>query len=116
MIGVLALYRDPQDLNRTIREGLYLLWAVTGAAGLVLFLALYKVFNLVYSRQKTAESKFSKLTLEHERIVQIEKMSAMGELVGESAHQLNNPLVGVINLTQLAERKVNDPQRLADTR
>jgi len=114
VIGVLALYRDPQDLNRTIREGLYLLWAVTGAAGLVLFLALYKVFDLVYSRQKTAESKFSKLTLEHERIVQIEKMSAMGELVGEIAHQLNNPLVGVINLTQLAERKVNDPQRISE--
>jgi signal transduction histidine kinase len=114
VIGVLALYRDPQDLNRTIREGLYLLWSVTGAAGLVLFLALHKVFTLVYSRQKTAESKFSKLTLEHERIVQIEKMSAMGELVGEIAHQLNNPLVGVINLTQLAERKVNDPQRISE--
>ena len=87
---------------------------MTGTAGLVLFLALYKVFTLVYSRQKTAESKFSKLTLEHERIVQIEKMSAMGELVGEIAHQLNNPLVGVINLTQLAERKVNDPQRISE--
>lgn len=114
VIGVLALYRDPQDLNRTIRQGLYLLWMVTGGAGLVLFFALYKLFNLVYSRQKTAESKFSKLTLEHERIVQIEKMSAMGELVGEIAHQLNNPLVGVINLTQLAERQVQNPQRVAE--
>jgi two-component system sensor histidine kinase HydH len=41
--------------------------------------------------------------------VQIEKMSAMGELVGEIAHQLNNPLVGVINLSQLAQREINDP-------
>jgi len=114
VIGVLALYRDPTNLNRTIRHGLLLLWTVTGAAGLVLFFALHKVFNLVYSRQITAESKFSKLTLEHERIVQIEKMSAMGELVGEIAHQLNNPLVGVINLTQLAERQVKDPQRVSE--
>jgi signal transduction histidine kinase len=114
VIGVLALYRDPKDLNRTIRQGLYLLWAVTGVAGLVLFFALHKVFNLVYSRQQSAESKFSKLTLEHERIVQIEKMSAMGELVGEIAHQLNNPLVGVINLTQLAQRQVRDPQRVSE--
>jgi hypothetical protein len=59
VIGVLALYRDPKDLNRTIRQGLYLLWAVTGVAGLVLFFALHKVFNVVYSRQQTAESKFS---------------------------------------------------------
>jgi signal transduction histidine kinase len=114
VIGVLAIYRDPQDLNATIRQGLWLLWSVTGAAGLVLFLAMYKVFQLVYRRQQTAESKFSKLTLEHERIVQIEKMSAMGELVGEIAHQLNNPLVGVINLAQLAEREAQNPERVSE--
>jgi two-component system, NtrC family, sensor histidine kinase HydH len=114
VIGVLALYRDPQDLNQTIRQGLWLLWAVTGATGLILFVALFKVFNVVYGRQQTAESKFSKLTLEHERIVQIEKMSAMGELVGEIAHQLNNPLVGVINLTQLAERQARNPERVSE--
>jgi signal transduction histidine kinase len=114
VIGVLALYRDPQDLNRTIQQGLWLLWTVTGVMGLILFVALYKVFDVVYSRQQTAESKFSKLTLEHERIVQIEKMSAMGELVGEIAHQLNNPLVGVINLTQLAERQAKNPERVSE--
>lgn len=113
-IGVLSLYREPDELNKTIREGLYLLWAIIGVAGLVLFLALYTLFKLVYSRQKTAESKFSKLTVEHERIVQIEKMSAMGELVANIAHQLNNPLVGVINLTQLAEREVGNPQRVSE--
>jgi signal transduction histidine kinase len=114
VIGVLSLYRDPFELNRTIRQGLYLLWAIIGAAGLVLFVALYMVFKLVYSRQKTAELKFSKLTVEHERIVQIEKMSAMGELVANIAHQLNNPLVGVINLTQLAERQVENPRRVSE--
>lgn len=114
VIGVLSLYRDPKDLNRTIQNGMYLLWAVVGGAGVLLFVALYKVFSLVYRRQQSAESKFGKLTMEHERIVQIEKMSAMGELVGEIAHQLNNPLVGVINLTQLAERQINDPQRVAE--
>lgn len=114
VIGVLSLYRDPHNLNRTIQHGLYLLWAVIGSTGLVLFLALYKGFSLVYSRQQRAELKFSKLTVEHERIVQIEKMSAMGELVGEIAHQLNNPLVGVINLAQLAEREVDNPQRVSE--
>lgn len=114
VIGVLSLYRDPHDLNRTLRQGLYLLWATLGGGGLLLFLVLYKVFSLVYHRQQAAESSLSKLTSEHERIVQIEKMSAMGELVGEIAHQLNNPLVGVINLAQLAEREVHDPARVAE--
>jgi len=31
--------------------------------------------------------------------------------VGSIAHQLNNPLVGVVNLAQLAERGVDDPVR-----
>ena len=114
VIGVLSLYRNPHDLNQTIQRGLYLLWAAIGGGGLILFLALYKVFSVVYRRQQVAESELSKLTSEHERVVQIEKMSAMGELVGEIAHQLNNPLVGVINLSQLAEREINDPQRVAE--
>ena len=114
VIGVLSLYRNPHDLNQTIQQGLYLLWAVIGGGGLILFVVLYKVFSVVYRRQQVAESELSKLTSEHERVVQIEKMSAMGELVGEIAHQLNNPLVGVINLSQLAQREINDPQRVAE--
>lgn len=114
VIGVLSLYRDPHDLNRTIRQGLYLLWATIGGGGILLFVVLFKVFSLVYNRQQAAESSLSRLTSEHERIVQIEKMSAMGELVGQIAHQLNNPLVGVINLTQLAERELHDPARVAE--
>jgi signal transduction histidine kinase len=114
VIGVLSLYRSPDQLNEAIRHGLYLLWSVIGAAGLILFGALFKLFTLVYSRQKSAELRFSKLTAEHQRIVQIEKLSAMGELVAEIAHQLNNPLVGVLNLTQLAEREAGDPVRVKE--
>lgn len=114
VIGVLSLYRNPHELNQTIQHGLYLLWAVIGGGGVILFLVLYKVFSVVYRRQQVAESELSKLTSEHERVVQIEKMSAMGELVGEIAHQLNNPLVGVINLSQLAEREIHDPERVAE--
>lgn len=114
VIGVLSLYRNPHELNKAIQQGLYLLWGIIGSGGLVLYLALYKVFSVVYRRQQAAESELGKLTSEHERVVQIEKMSAMGELVGEIAHQLNNPLVGVINLSQLAQREINDPARVAE--
>lgn len=118
-IGVLSLYRDSEDLNRTIRGGVYLLWAIIGATGLLLFFALFWLFTLVHNRQQTAELKFSRLSDEHERIVQVEKMSAMGELVANIAHQLNNPLVGVINMTQLAQRQSENTrvsELLADIR
>jgi len=109
--GVVSLYRSPDVVNATIREGLILLWTVTGLGGLVLFVALYRLFRTVYYSQRQAESRFAKLSAEHGRLMQIEKLSAMGQLISEIAHQLNNPLVGVINLAQLAERELDNPQR-----
>ncbi|MHB9101169.1 MAG: sensor histidine kinase [Sulfuricella sp.] len=112
--GVLSLYRSPQELNDTIQHGLYLLWLVTGTGGIILFYALYRLFSSVYHRQREAESQFAKLSADHERIIQIEKLSAMGQMVSEIAHQLNNPLVGVINLAQLAEREAGSPPRVKE--
>ncbi len=112
--GVVSIYRSPDELNRTIWHGLLLLWSVTWVGGLLLFIALYRLFLTVYHGQRKAESQLAKLSTEHERIIHIEKLSAMGQLVSEIAHQLNNPLVGVINLAELAEREVNNPQRVKE--
>lgn len=112
--GAVSLYRSAKELNFTIRRGLALLWLVSGLGGLLLFGALYWLFQSVYRRQRAAESKFAKLSSEHERIVQMEKLSAMGQMVGEIAHQFNNPLVGVINLTQRAEKQMDNPQRVKE--
>lgn len=112
--GVLALYRSPQELNDIIRRGLFLLWSVTGLTGAILFFALFRLFRSVYYNQRAAEMRFAKLTSEHDRMMQIEKLSAMGQMVSEIAHQLNNPLVGVINLTELAERELGNPQRVKE--
>ncbi len=110
--GVVSLYRSPRELNATIGEGRLLLWSVTGAGGATIFVALYLLFRRVYFGKRRLESQFAKLTTEHARIMQIEKLSAMGQLVSEIAHQLNNPLVGVLNLTQLAEREIDDKARV----
>lgn len=112
--GVLALYRSPHELNATIRHGLYLLWMVTVTGGIILFFFLYKLFNSVYRRQRQAESQFAELSASSARMIQVEKLSAMGQMMSEIAHQLNNPLVGVINLTQLAEREADNPQRVIE--
>lgn len=110
--GVAAIYRSPDALNRTIGHALLLLWLVTGVAGAVLFAALYKLFRSVYHRQREAESRFTKLSAEHRRIIQVEKLSALGQMVSEIAHQLNNPLVGVVNLAELAETESGNPERV----
>jgi signal transduction histidine kinase len=118
--GALAMYRSAEELNMTLVRGVYLVWGLTAAGGMALYLALFALFRSVYRRQREAESRFSRLTHEHERMVQLEKLSAMGRMMGEIAHQINNPLVGVMNLAQLAEREQGNPQRtrelLADIR
>jgi len=112
--GVAAIYRSPDELNDTIRHGLVLLWFVTGLGGAILFASLFKLFHSVYHRQREAESRFIKLSAEHEHIIQIERLSALGQMVSEIAHQLNNPLVGVVNLAELAEIESDNPQRVRE--
>lgn len=109
--GLVEVYRSADDLVSTLRHGILLLWLVIATGGAVLFFALFHLFRSVYRRQREAETQFQRLSTEHERIVQMEKLSAMGRLVSEIAHQINNPLVGVINLAQLAEREVDKPER-----
>ncbi|MBI4989984.1 MAG: HAMP domain-containing histidine kinase [Rhodocyclales bacterium] len=112
--GAFSLYRSAKELNFTIRRGLALLWVVKGLGGVILFVSLYWLFRTVYRRQRAAESQIARLSSEHERIVQMEKLSAMGQMVGEIAHQFNNPLVGVINLAQRAELQTDNPQRVRE--
>jgi signal transduction histidine kinase len=112
--GVVALYRSPKELNVTILNGLLLLWLVTAVGGGILFLAIFVLYRSIYDRHREIEGAFAQFTQEQERVIQIEKLSAVGQMVTEIAHQLNNPLVGVINLAALAEREAGDTAKLRE--
>jgi signal transduction histidine kinase len=112
--GVAAIYRSPRDLNLTILSGRQLLWLVTAIGGAILFFAMFALYRSVYNRHRQAEWALARFTQEHERIIQIEKLSAVGRMVTEIAHQLNNPLVGVINLAALAERDESNSPRVRE--
>ncbi|NOY84432.1 MAG: HAMP domain-containing histidine kinase [Nitrospirae bacterium] len=58
-------------------------------------------------RKKEMKNAFSKLNAQNRQVVQIEKLSSLGLMIGEIAHQINNPLVGVVNMAQLALREKN---------
>ncbi|MCB0355853.1 MAG: HAMP domain-containing histidine kinase, partial [Bdellovibrionales bacterium] len=47
------------------------------------------------------------------RIIQSEKMAAMGHLAGNIAHELNNPLTGIRSLTQLLIKEIAKDSQVA---
>jgi signal transduction histidine kinase len=113
-IGELVIQRDVSGLQATFDNAMraVVLFGLLVAGGVVavFWLALDRV-DADYRRQHDLELRLLQLNTEHERMLQVEKLSALGTMVGSVAHQLNNPLVGVVNLAQLAERDADDPAR-----
>lgn len=110
--GVMAIYRSSSGLNATLQRGTQLVWLVTATGGIVLFGALFALFRSVWQGREEAESRLMQLSSEHQRIIHLEKLSATGAMVAEIAHQINNPLVGVINLAELADREAENPAQV----
>jgi signal transduction histidine kinase len=113
-VGDILVVRDVTDLRNDFRHATALVGALSSLAAILVFLLFSSILKRVeqdYRRKNEVERQFLRLSSEHERIIQIEKLSEVGRTIGEIAHQLNNPLVGVVNLSQLAERTVGDPER-----
>lgn len=113
-IGDMVVMRDITGLEGTFQRSITMvtfLSLLVGAFVLGLFYFALDRVERDYQRQHDLEHQLLRLDTEHARILQIEKLSALGTIVGEIAHQLNNPLVGVVNLAQLAQREADNPAR-----
>lgn len=112
-IGELVVIRDIAGLQATFRRSVttVTLLSLLVAAGVlgIFYVALDRVEG-DYQRQHDLELQILRINTDHNRILQLEKLSALGTMVGGIAHQLNNPLVGVVNMAQLAEREAENSQ------
>jgi len=114
-VGVLAIFADRSRAQATFTNWMIVAIVASLVVGAGVFFSFHRALTGVeaaYRRQHELEHRLLTISDEHQRIVQLEKLSAMGTMVGEIAHQLNNPLVGVVNMAQLAERCVDEPDRV----
>lgn len=116
-IGELVLIRDISALETTFSGYMALVIFLSLLVAASLFSVFYVALDRIdrdYQRQHELEHRLLRINTEHQRILQLEKLSALGTMVGGIAHQLNNPLVGVVNMAQLAEREADNPQRVRE--
>ncbi|MBC8269249.1 MAG: histidine kinase [Rhodospirillaceae bacterium] len=116
-VGDFIVVRDVTGAQVGFQNAMILTASISVLVGSIVFAIFYAILGTVerdYRRQREIELQLSRINTEHQKVIQVEKLSAMGLMVGEIAHQLNNPLVGVVNMAQLAERKIDDPARIRE--
>jgi len=91
VMGVVELYKTPQVLFEALRAGVRAVWLGTALAGLFLYACLYWMV-------RRADNV---ICVQHERLVQSERLAAIGEMSSVVAHGLRNPLAAIRSSAEL---------------
>jgi two-component system NtrC family sensor kinase len=65
--------------------------------------------QLLASLEQQVEERTAELRAAQDRLVQSEKLSSLGRLAASVAHEINNPLAGILTYAKLLIRTLEDP-------
>lgn len=101
VIGVVEVYRTPDALFETIRAGQRLIWASTALGGLFLYAVLFWIVRRADGIMREQQ----------QRLVETEKLAAVGEMASAVAHGIRNPLASIRSSAELALDGETGPSR-----
>lgn len=92
VLGAVELYKQPRALSDALRHGVRIIWGGAAIGGLFLYLML---FWLVSRADRLISDQ-------HGRLVDSERLAAIGELGSAVAHGIRNPLTAIRSSAELA--------------
>jgi two-component system, NtrC family, sensor kinase len=82
--------------------------------------AMTEVNHFTQSLESKVEKRTEELKTAHRKLLQTDRMASLGQLAASVAHEINNPISGVLNLSMLMQRILKDDgiplNRVADFR
>ncbi|MDD5543091.1 MAG: ATP-binding protein [Acidobacteriia bacterium] len=82
--------------------------------------AIEEINQFTQSLETKVEERTEQLKTAHERLMKSDRLASLGQLAASVAHEINNPISGVLNLAMLMQRILKDdgvpPDRLNDFR
>lgn len=92
VIAVVEIYKEPQDLERTIHRGNVLVWSCTALGAVFLYLALFGII-------RRADAMLNE---QKRRLIETEALCVIGEMSAAVAHGIRNPLASIRSSAELA--------------
>lgn len=100
VLGVVELYKVPNELFAAIRSGVILIWLASGIAGIFLYVTLFWIVRRAHGIIET----------QGEQLVESESLAVVGEMGSAVAHGLRNPLASIRSSAELALLSPLPPQ------
>lgn len=113
-VAILVPHALPISLDAygLVRSFIYLVFPFLGSSLVAVLLNYFEQqmegYKKIVALNETLNSYIERLERTQKQLIQLEKMNALGKLSASIAHEINNPLSGVMVYTQLLQKSIKN--------